>query len=48
MNVKWCSVTEIAIKLWVMTEADLRSPLTPKMEFFVTSVNGLNSLTTVT
>ena len=40
MNFKWGSVTEIAMIIWIMTEADLRSPSTSKMEFFVTSVNG--------
>ena len=39
MNFKWGSVTEIAIIIWTMTEADLRSPSTSKMEVFVTSVN---------
>ena len=29
MNFTWGSVSEIAIILWVMTEADLRFPLTP-------------------
>ena len=39
MNFKGDSVAEVAIIIWIMTEADLMSPLTSKMEFFVTSVN---------
>ena len=48
MNLKQGVVTEIVIIIWIMTEADVRSPSPSKIEFFVTSVNGWKSLTTVT
>ena len=40
MNFKCGPVTEITIIIWIMTEADLRSPSTSKMELSAASVNG--------
>ena len=40
MNFKLGSVTEIAIIIRIMTEADLRSPSISKMELFVKFISG--------